>query len=101
MFMISRTALTIFRKFGNMFRAHEDDLDRSQTWKNLGCLSVILSLNTNLLNLENHSNDFHSILYYMHFKHEKTTKIGPNIVKSWIACLSVREHKFCKYRAPL
>ena len=36
------------------------------------CLSVILSLNTNLVNLENHSIDFHKIWYFVYFKQEKT-----------------------------
>ena len=42
-----------------VFRAREDNLDRSQPCKKLGCLSVILSVNTTLVNIKNRSHDFH------------------------------------------
>ena len=62
-FTISRTALTIFTKFLNLVK------------NRVVCLSVILSLNTNPVYLENHSKDFHKIQYYAYFKHEQTIQI--------------------------
>ena len=54
------------------------------------CLSVILFLNTNLVNLGNYSNDFHKIWHYMHFKHEKMIQIGLRLLKIGLpVCLSL------------
>ena len=44
-----------------IFQAQEDDLDKSQLSKESGCLSVCMSVNTTIVYLENHSEDFHKI----------------------------------------
>ena len=55
-----------------IFQAREGNLDRSKPCKKSGYLSVILSVNTTVVNIENRSNDFQKNWYYIHFGHEKT-----------------------------
>ena len=53
-----------------VFRAREDNLDRSQPCKKLGCLSDSLFLDTTLVNVENRWNGFHITWYCIYFGHE-------------------------------
>ena len=67
----------------------------------MGFSVFCVSVNTCLVNLENHCNDLHKIWNYMYFGHEKTIQIGFNLVKNGIVCLSVRERNSHKSRGRL